>query len=217
MFDAFFDLVDELLREPAGDHFDELCGFFMQMTVGVVGDQFVEVIGDRTDVFGDRPFVVVQHNDESFCIVGDIVQRFVACTTGECSVSGNNDDIPAPASPIPGDRHSQCGGERRARVTGPIAVVLTFAAKQKSIQTLVLANRVEPIPPSGQQFVNIALVTDIKYQLVRRRIEDPVKRYRQFDDAEIWSEMSSDLRKNGYKFVPNLLCELRKLYFIEPF
>jgi hypothetical protein len=102
-------------------------------------------------------------------------------------------------------------------VTGAITVVLTFAAKQKSIQTLVLANRVEPIAPSGQQFVDIALVTDIKYQLVRGRIKDPVKRYRQFDDAEIWSEMSSDLRKNGNKFVPNLLCELRKFYFIEPF
>ena len=65
--------------------------------------------------------------------------------------------------------------------------------------------------------MNIALVTDIKYQFVRRGIEDPVKRYRQFDDAEIWSEMSSDLRKNGNKFVPNLLRELRKLCFVEPF
>ena len=106
MFNAFFDLMDELLRELAGDHFDKLCSFFVQMTVGVVGDQFVEVVGDGSDIFRDRPFVVVQHNDESFCIVSDIVQRLVAYATGECSVAGNNDNIFASASPIPGDRHS---------------------------------------------------------------------------------------------------------------
>src|SRR5271165_2508981 len=74
VLNALFDLVNKLLCESATDHFHELGGLFVQMAVGIVGYQLVQIVGDGTHIFRDRPFVVVQDNDKPFGTVGDVVQ-----------------------------------------------------------------------------------------------------------------------------------------------
>ena len=38
-------------------------------SVGRVGDDIVQVTGDRADILGNGPFVVVQHDDEALAFV----------------------------------------------------------------------------------------------------------------------------------------------------
>jgi hypothetical protein len=56
-------------------------------------------------------------------------------------------------------------------MTRAVAIVITFGAKQKSVQSLVLPDRVKTIAPSRQELVNIALMADIKNQLILRRVK----------------------------------------------
>ena len=46
-------------------------------------DDVVQVAGDRADVFRDRPFVVVQDDDEAFRLRLGVVERLVADSAGE--------------------------------------------------------------------------------------------------------------------------------------
>jgi hypothetical protein len=51
--------------------------------------------------------------------------------------------------------------------------------------------QVREVRTSRQQLVHVALVTRIEHQAVIWRLEDPVKRERELDDAEVRSEMTT--------------------------
>jgi hypothetical protein len=74
-------------------HLDEFRGLFVQVRVGRVRGDFVEILRDGADVFCDRPFVVVEDDDEFFRRVGDVVQRLVADAAGERRVARDADDV----------------------------------------------------------------------------------------------------------------------------
>ena len=53
------------------------------MTVRVAGLNPVKIAGDGADILRDRPFVIVQNNNETFGVVGNVVERFITSTAGE--------------------------------------------------------------------------------------------------------------------------------------
>ena len=81
-------------------------------------------------------------------------------------------------------------------MTCPVAVVFALGAQKEAIEPAELAHRIKTIEPPGKQFVDVTLMTDVHDESVVRRVEDPVQGNRQFDDTEIWSQMSSGLRKD---------------------
>ena len=106
VFDALFDLMNQLLCESATNHFHELCSLFVQMTVGIIGHQFVQIVGDRADIFCYRPLVIVQDNNQSLGIVSYVVQRLVTGAAGKGGVACDDHDIFSSAPSIPGDSHT---------------------------------------------------------------------------------------------------------------
>ena len=100
---------------------------------------------------------------------------------------------------------------------GSIAVVLAFAAEQKSIEPLVLADGGKAIEAAGEQLVNVALMAHIKDKLVFWSFKNTMQRDRQFDHAKIGSEVAAGIRKNLDEFVADLLSELRKRTGVEFF
>lgn len=60
----------------------------------------------------------------------------------------------------------------------------------KAAQTAVLPQRVKAVAPTGQDLVDIALMTYIVDDAVARGVELPLECYRQLDDAEIGGEMA---------------------------
>ena len=97
--------------ELAADRFDELRGFFVQMRVGRVRGDLVEVAGDGADVFGDRPLVVVEHDDELLGRLGDVVERFVGDAAGEGGVAGDADDVLVRAAQVAPHGHAERGAD----------------------------------------------------------------------------------------------------------
>jgi hypothetical protein len=107
-------------------------------------------------------------------------------------------------------------------VTRTVAIVLALSAQKKAVEPLILAHRPEAFAAASQQFVHIALMADIKNELVFRCIEDAVQRQRQFDHAEIRPEMSADrgrvfFGKNADQFIADFLRELRQILFRDGF
>ena len=65
VLDAGLDLVREIAAPLPPTISTNCARFLVEMGVGRVGDDPVEVAGDGADVLGDRPFVVVEHDDEA--------------------------------------------------------------------------------------------------------------------------------------------------------
>ena len=93
VLDAFLDLVREMERASARDRLDETPGLFVQMRVGRVGHDVIQVVRDRADVFRDRPFVVVEDDDEALGLRLDVVERLVTDAAGESGVARDDDDV----------------------------------------------------------------------------------------------------------------------------
>ena len=159
-------------------------------------DDVVQVARNRADIFRDRPFVVVQNDDESFRLRLRVVERLVTDAAGKRGVSRHYDDVFVRSAQIAPDRHSQAGGKSGAGVPGAVAIVFAFGPQQKSVQSLVLPHRADAIEAAGKHFVDVTLVADVEDKSVLGSIEDAVQRDGQFDHAEIWTEMAAGLRKD---------------------
>ena len=86
-----------------------------------------------------------------------------------------------------------------------VRVVLALAAQEKSVEPLVLANRVEPVEAAGEELVDIALVADIENKLVPWRVEDAVQCNRQLDHAKIRPQMAAGLGEDANQFLADFL------------
>src|ERR1700722_11650698 len=187
MFHAFLDLRRKLLNELAADHFHELTRLCVQMGVGVARLNPVKIVGDSADILRDRPFVIVQNNDETFGMVGDIVECFVTNTAGESGVASYHNDVLFASAPVASDRHAQAGRQGRTGMAGTVAVMLAFRAEKETVQALVLADGRKAIATPSQELMDIALMADIEQDLVRGGIEDSVQRDREFNHTQIWT------------------------------
>ena len=82
---ARLDLLRDLLGKFAAEHLDEMRRLLVQVRVGRMGGDLVEVRRDGAHVLGDGPFVVVEHDDEFLRGLGHVVQRLVAHAAGEAA------------------------------------------------------------------------------------------------------------------------------------
>jgi hypothetical protein len=67
-------------------------------------------------------------------------------------------------------------------MASPIAVVIAFGSKQKSVESPMLAHGCQATPATRQHLVDISLMTDVEEDFVGRRLEDAMKRYGEFDN-----------------------------------
>ena len=146
-----------------------------------------------------------------------VVERFVADSAGECGVARHHDDILVTTAQVTSDCHTKSSGKRRPSVASAVAIVLAFRAQKKTVETAVLPHRVKTIEASGKHFMHVTLVTHIHDEAVTRRVEYAMQGNRQFDDAEIRSEMAPCLGKNLDQLIAYLLCKLRQVLFAQRF
>ena len=72
--------------------------------------------------------------------MADVVERLVGNAVGQRRVAKNADDVFIRAALVARRRHAERGGQRRARVTGAVAIVLAFRAQGKAVQAAGLAD-----------------------------------------------------------------------------
>jgi len=140
--------------------------------------------------------------------VGDIVEGLVGDAASEGSVAGDRDHVFLATGPVARHRHAKCRGERRAGVSGAVAIVLTLCAQHEPVEAAGSANGIELLLPSGEELVNVGLMADVEEKAVARGIEDVVQGERQFHHAEIRSQVPAIVGEHGDHPFPDLTGEL---------
>ncbi len=85
---GFFRLTHHLPCSLASQLFQQAGRGIVQIGVTLVGDNLVQVIGDRAHIAVDRPLVDVQHHNEALGLMGDIVERLKTYAIGERRIPG---------------------------------------------------------------------------------------------------------------------------------
>jgi hypothetical protein len=94
-------------------------------------------------------------------------------------------------------------------------VVLGLEHRAERGEAVVLADRVEPVPPAGQHLVGIGLVADVPEDLVPGRVEQAVQRDGELAGAQVGAEMAADLPDRVDDLLPDLLGHLLELVVRE--
>ncbi len=71
----------------------------------------------------------------------------------------------------------------------------------------MLAERVEELRTAGEHLVNVRLVACVEDDAVARRVEDPMHRDRDLDDAEVGTKMAAGARHGADEAVADLRTE----------
>src|SRR5262249_50806254 len=184
-FYALLNFMRKLRNGFARNGLDETPGLLMKMSERGAGDDSVQVICDRADVFRDRPFIVVEHNDEAFCVRFDVIKRFITDTARKSSVAWADDDVLVTAPQVTPDGHAECRGKRGSCVAGAIAIMFALGAQKKTIEPAELTHGTKSIEPAGKHFVDIALVANVHDETVTRGVEHTMQCNGQFHTTNV--------------------------------
>src|SRR5450759_1225908 len=116
---------------------------------------------------------------------------------------------------VAGGREARRDRQARAGVPTVEDVVRRLAPAREAPDPAELAERPEPRVPAGQQLVRIGLVAGVPDDPVAGRLEDPVQRQRDLNDAERRAKMAAGGRDGGDDRAPDLLRQLQEPGFAE--
>src|SRR6185369_705960 len=105
-------------------------------------------------------------------------------------VAKDGDDVLVAAALVASGSDSESRREGGARVGGAVTVMLTFRSQRKTAQAIGGADGLKAVFPSGQQFVDVALMAHIPDEFVMGSGEDVMEGEGQLDDPEVGSEMA---------------------------
>src|SRR6185437_11094654 len=215
-FEAFLGLVRESQRQFAlGQTLHQPLKILVQPVVGRVRDDLVQVIGNRADILGDAPLVVIQDADEFFRRVRDVVERLEGNAVGQRRIAEDANHVLVAAPLVPRRAHAQRGGQGRARMSRPITIVLALGAEGKAIQTVRGADGIEPVFASGEQFVDVALVAHVPDKFILRCGKDAVQGNGELHHAQVRSQMTAVPGQDRDQFVADFLRQLLQLVQLE--
>src|SRR4029453_14687765 len=171
-FDALLNFMRKLCDRFSSNRLDKMTRFLMKVRERRAGHDGVQVICNRADIFGDRPLVVIQDDDEPLRVRFDVIKRFVTDSARKRSVACDDHDILVAATQVASDGHAESCGQGGSCVTRAVAIVLAFGAQQKAIKPAELTHGAKSVEPAGKHFVHIALVTDVHHKAVLGRFEN---------------------------------------------
>ena len=170
-----------------------------------------QVLGHGANVRRDGHLVVVEHDDQITLGVPRVVQRLVRKPGRQRAVAEHGDHLVVVAPEVASDRDAECRRDRRRRVAGAERVVLALAALEEARESALLAQRLHPGVAAGQQLVGIALVADIPYELIPRRLEGVVQCDRELHDAQSSADVAASARAHVDQPRAHLLRECGEL------
>src|SRR5438105_31973 len=210
--EAVEDAAARLLREVATGHvLQDLTRHVLRRPIRLGGAKRFEHPRDRPDVGGDAHAVVVEDDDHAGAHVTDVVKALERHAGRERAVADDRDDVVILALEITRDGHALRGGDRGPGVSRAELIVFRLGAHQESRDAAVLPERAEVLPPSGEHLVHVRLVAGIPDELVPRRIEYAMQRYRELDRPEARGDVAAGLLHVLDGEVTDLLTELEQL------
>jgi len=175
---------------------------------GWVGAVLSKADGDEVRIPGGGGIIIIPIIAiPGICIPG-IGGGKVPGTTG---IPGNGNDVVVAPGEIACRRHPERGGQGGASVARAVGIVGRFRAQQEAVEALECADGVDSGRPPGEHFVDVALMSDIEHQLVRRGGKHPVQGDGEFHDAEVGTQMAAGLGQRSDQRLPNLGGQLQQL------
>ena len=170
---AAFQAADSLQHITAEFHiFEPTLNIIFNFVIGFACTQLVQIFTHRAHVFGNRHFVIVEHNNHIFMQHTGVIQRLKSHAASHGAVADNGYDIIILTLQVAGAGHAQCRRNRRTGMTGTEGIVLAFAALREAGKTAVLAQRRKLLPASGNNFMDIGLMTYVENNLIFRCIKN---------------------------------------------
>src|SRR5207248_4883396 len=118
-------------------------------------------MGDRPDILGNAPFVVVQNADEALRRVRDVVERLEGNAVGQRRVAKDTHHILVTAALIARRAHAERSRQRGAGVARAVTIVLALRAERETVQTVGGADGVKAALAAGKEFVDVALMAHV--------------------------------------------------------
>ena len=170
-----------------------------------------EVLREGADRRADRHLVVVEHDQQLGLALADVVERLEAEAAHERRVADDDRDPLEAVAQVAGRREALGDRQAGAGVAAVEHVVLRLGAAREAADAVELAERPEPLEAAGQQLVRVGLVAGVPDDPVARRLEQPVERDRQLDDAERRAEVAAGRGDGRDDRLADLGGELREL------
>lgn len=127
---------------------------------------------ESADILGDRHIVVVEHHEQRLPRGAGAVQRLIGHAAGQRAVADDCDNVVLLVFKRTCMRHAK---RHRNRVRGMSrdaqGVGDALLRLHKAAQTAVLPQRVKAVAPTGQDLVDIALMTYIVDDAVARGVK----------------------------------------------
>ncbi len=150
------------------------------------------MLREATEGLGVRAAVVIDDDDDGTVGArGDVVQRLPAHAAGQRAIADDRDDMAALAPKRVSLREAVGIRKCRGRMGILDVIVVGLGAARVARKASRLAQRVEGAGAAGQHLVDVSLVSGVPQQRVTRRIEDPVQRESELDDAEVGAEVAT--------------------------
>src|SRR6185503_3502901 len=137
--------------------------------------------------------------------MADVVERLEAEAGHEGRVADDDRNLLAAAPDVAGGREALRDREAGPGVAAVEDVVLALAPPREAADAVDLAKRPEALEAAGQELVRVGLVAGVPDDPVGWRVEEPVERDRDLDDAERRPEVAAGLRDGRDDRVADLL------------
>ena len=193
-------------RADHGNAVQEGADVLLRVKISIGGAQMVEVTCQRTDIFGNGHLVVVQDHDQ-VVQMADVVHALVDHTARERTIADDGDDLARFSAQLFGPRNAN--GQRKSRVAMACnkGVVLALIGVGETRNAVDLTQLRKALFAAGQQFVGVALMSHIKYDLIFGRFQHPMERDRQLDCAEVRGQMTARFGNIIQQKFPNFFAE----------
>jgi len=182
-----------------------------QSHIGFRRNQMRQMMAQRPDGTRDRHVVVVQNHDQTRIFRSRVVQCFKRHARTHRPVADNADDVVLSAPHIAPGSHADRRRYGRGTVSRAKRIILAFTAFRKTGQPVFPPQCVEFFTPSRQQFVRVALMSDVPNQFIVGRVEHIMQSDRQFDDAQTGAQMPARVRHDADNFLPDFLSQTRQI------
>ena len=138
--------------------------------------------------------VVVEHDDDAALVVPEVVERLVGHAARHGAVADDGDDVAVVGgSGVAGDRHAVRVAEHGGRVAVLHEVVPALLTVRVARHAVGLPQLGEHRLAAGDDLVDVRLVAGVPEDRILRGLEHSVQGERQFDGAEVRTEVSGVL------------------------
>ena len=154
--------------------------------------------------------VVVEHNQQVVLIHRGVVQSLESQTACHRPVADDSYDIL-----VSTDIHTQRRRYAIAGMSGDEGVVFTLRRISKRREAFELSVCMKAVPATRENLMRVSLMTYVPNELVLRRVEDIMQRYRQLDSTQRRSQMTGVLAQRLDDKIPQLRTHRRQFLYLQ--